>query len=199
MKLLLTMPYEKYLFHVAKIFSCLGSRLVHRFRIFSEYMCNPNNSCPYFLLWVFSLHVLSIFFMAYYIILFLWFYAIMLPFVILAIPYKHFVFGFNQFSFLFVSPGLASLYVCCFPHIKNSMPFSLSEIENIKLEDIFPSVLKCFEIKPEKIMSVVPLLVQKRKACLVEFADTFILCLIIFVVDFIFLLFPSFMLTGSYF
>jgi len=103
------------------------------------------------------------------------YYATLLPFFILAFPLKYFVFGFNLYSFWFVSQGLASLYVCFFPEIKKFMPF---------LEKIEPSLLKSFEIKPKKIMSVVPLLVQKRKKCLVVCLDTLTMCFLIFMVGF---------------
>merc|ERR1712034_234599 len=89
----------------------------------------------------------------------------MLPFFVLGYPLKHLIFGFNLYSFVFVSQGLASLYVCFFPQIKECMPFGYGKIENIEPEDILPRVVKSFEIKPKNIMSVVPLLVHKRKNC----------------------------------
>jgi len=163
LKSFLTTPYEKYLFYLLKIISCLGSRLIHFSKIFTEYLFRCDYSCAHIFACLFSLNILSIFAMAFYTIFFLWYYATMLPFYILSIPFKHFFFGFNWYSMVLVSPSLASLYVCLFPNIKNSMPFSIRVIEHIQLEDILPSVVKCFEIKPKKIMSIVPLLVQKRK------------------------------------
>jgi len=113
------------------------------------------------------------------------YYATILPFVILAFPLKYFIFGFNIISFLTVSQTLASLYVCCFPQIKKCIPWSFSkEIEKIESENILPGIIERFGIKPQKIMSIVPLLVHKRKKCFVEILDTFMLCVFIFIMGF---------------
>jgi hypothetical protein len=114
------------------------------------------------------------------------YYATLLPFFVLAFPLKQFIFGFNWYSFVFVSPGLAFLYIFLFPHIKKCMPFSVGEIEHIKSEDILPNILKSFEIEPKRIMSVVPLLIRTRKVCSVECADTFLFYLLIFGLGLIF-------------
>jgi len=133
----------------------------------------------------------------------LWYYATMLPFFVLAYPLKHFLFGFNWSSFVIVSPSLASLYVCLFPHIKKCIPFSLFSLVHegkIKMDDIFPSVLKCVEIKPKKIMSLVPLLVQKRERCSVEECFcTLMLCVFIFIFGLLFSINPLFLISGSYY
>ena len=64
------------------------------------------------------------------------------------------------------------------------MPFSFEKRENIEPEYILPRLLKRFEIKPLKIMSVVTALVQRRKNCLVECLDTLIFCFLIFAFGF---------------
>jgi hypothetical protein len=120
---------------------------------------------------------------ASYALLFWGYYAAMLPFFVLGYPLKHLIFGFNLYSFVFVSQGLASLYVCFFPQIKECMPFGYGKIENIEPEDILPRVVKSFEIKPKNIMSVVPLLVHKRKNCWEGCLDALMLCCLIFAMN----------------
>jgi hypothetical protein len=115
-----------------------------------------------------------------YILLALWYHGSILPFTILAIPLKHFLFGFNYYSFWLVTPSLASLYVCFFPHVKKCMPSSFGEIESIEPKNILPSILKTFEIEPNNIMSVVPLLVQNKKKCWIKCLDTYVMCFVIF-------------------
>jgi len=205
LKSFLTMIYVKYLFYVFKIISCLYEGLATPLDIFSNYLeqqsTNYYNPCVDFL---FGL-LFILFYVPYslmmlptgYIVCVFWYYVNMFPFFALAFPLKHFIFGFNWHSFVFVSPGLAFLYICLFPHIKKCMPFSVGEIEHIKSEDILPNILKSFEIEPKRIMSVLPLLIRTRKLCLVECADTFILYLIIFGLGLIFS-FP-FWASRSYF
>jgi len=172
-KSLFTIVYVKYLSYVVRIIFGLW------FNIFvflsncydnlvkaTEYYFYPYDSCQEIL--VLFLHLLFLIpsicmvAVAGYTLFFCWYYATMLPFFILAFPLKYFVLGFNWYYFLCVSQGLASLYVCIFPQIKQCMPFSVGR-KNVEPEDIFPGILKRFDIKPNKIMSVVPLLVQKKK------------------------------------
>jgi len=108
---------------------------------------------------------------------------------------KHYIFGFNLYSFLSASQTLASLYVCFFPQIKKCMWFGFGE--EIDSEDILSTTLKTYKIKPNELMSVVPLLVQKRKQCWIEISNTLLLCFIIFAYN-LALSFP-FLLTGHYF
>jgi len=191
LKSFITMIYVKYIFYVGRIISCLGSRIFVPFETAMNYVCkasNYQNMCVELFAFVFFLllcipYVCMIGVMGYT-LLFVWYYATLLPFFILALPLKHFLFGFNFYSFLFVSQGLASLYVCCFPQIKNCLPFSFGKRENIEPEYILPRLLKRFEIKPIKIMSVVSSLVQKRKNCLIECLDTLIFCFLIFAFGF---------------
>jgi hypothetical protein len=108
------------------------------------------------------------------------YYATLLPFFVLALPLKHFVFGFNLRSFWYLAQGLASLYVCFFPEIKKCMYFSVAEMGTVEPSDTLPRMLKSFEIKPQPIMSVVPLLVRNRKNRRQEFLDTFVMCWLIY-------------------
>jgi len=135
------------------------------------------------ILFTFLCAVLSYGLWASYALLFWGYYAAMLPFFVLGYPLKHLIFGFNLYSFVFVSQGLASLYVCLFPQIKECMPFGYGKIENIEPEDILPRVVKSFEIKPKNIMSVVPLLVHKRKNCWEGCLDALMLCCLIFAMN----------------
>lgn len=188
------MIYVKYLFYVFKIISCLREGLETPLEIFPDYLEQQSTNYPnlcmeisiglLFIL-VYVPYVVMIF-PTGYIICVLWYYASMFPFFALVFPLKHFIFGFNWHSFVFVSPGLAFLYIFLFPHIKKCMPFSVGEIEHIKSEDILPNILKSFEIEPKRIMSVVPLLIRTRKVCLVECADTFLFYLLIFGLGLIF-------------
>merc|ERR1712034_275331 len=99
---------------------------------------------------------------------------------------------------LTVSQTLASLYVFCFPQIKKCMPWSFGEIEKIESPaNILPGIIERFGIKPQKIMSVVPLLVHKRKKCFVELLDTFMLSIFIFIMGF--LISPILLVFGIYF
>jgi hypothetical protein len=144
----------------------------------SHYLCVRLCGCSVFFLFCVPNNL--IFCAASYIIGIFWYYTNMLPFFVLAIPFKHYVFGFNIYTFVFVSPGLASLYVCFFPHIKQCMPLTFAEVENIEAKNILPNMLKRFEIMPKNIMSVVPLLVQQKKDCWIEFLDTILLIFLIF-------------------
>ena len=105
--------------------------------------------------------------------LFVGYYTIMLPFFILAFPFKFFISGFNFSSYFIVDKALALLYVCFFPQIKELM-FNT-------FEDTSVNILNSFEIKPKKIMSAVPFLVQKKihsgKAILSTFWCAFLLLL----------------------
>jgi len=180
-KSFLTLPHVKYLLYFDKIISYLYPHFFHCFQIFSNYLekaIKVHNLCGclfFFLIWLpYFLMIYS----ATYILLFLYYYTFMLPFFVLSFPLKHFFFGFNWYSFLFVSPALASLYICVFPHVKQCVPFS-GKIMNTEFH-ISQDVVKSFEIKPTKIMSLVPLLVQNRNKCWVECLDTFMLSLVIF-------------------
>jgi hypothetical protein len=180
--------YVKYIFHVVKNIPGSGYRLLLLWEVFLDYanhtfkFDNPRLQ-PFVCLASVLLYVPSILVIlgVGYVVLVLWFYATLLPFYILAFPLKYFVFGFNLYSFSIVSQTLASLYVCFFPEIKKCVPFA----EEIELEDILPNILKSFEIKPKTIMSVVPLLVQKRKDCVVECVDTLLLSYFIFGAGFV--------------
>jgi len=182
LKSFLTMIYVKYIFYVVKMFAFLVYYLAYPFEIFSEFLENQtkHNLCVESFLTALFL----VFYVPYvlmicpsgYILCILWYYTTLLPFFVLAFPLKHFLFGFNLYSFWFVSQTLAFFYVCFFPHIKTCVPISMGEKESQPGKNI----LKSFEIKPKKIMSVVPLLIQKRKMFSVECADTFIFCLINF-------------------
>jgi len=197
LKSFLTMAYVKYLFYVVRMISCLGDRLLHYVGIIDNYFKSDNSCFLSFVCAVWYVVYLPIIAMVTYTGAVLWYYASMLPFFVLAFPLKHFFFGFNLYSFIFVSPSLASLYVCFFPQIKKCMPYSSEKTENIELKNILPNILKSFEIKPQKIMSVVPLLVQKRKNCWVECVDTFLVCVFIFTFDVI--LSPFFLVGKNYF
>jgi len=200
-----TMIYLKYLFYVVKIFSYLFSHLLDLSGVFDSFMEGEEvqimHPCAQWCACLFCL----IFYVPYAIIIagtgytvaVLSYYAIMLPFFVLAFPLKHFILGFNLFSFLTVSQTLASLYVCFFPQIKKCMPWSCGKIEKIESENILPEIIKRFEIKPQKIMSVVPLLVHKRKKCFVEILDTFMLSIFIFIMGF--LISPILLVFGIYF
>ena len=196
MKSFLTMTYVKYLFYIVKIISCLGSRLLRYVGIVDDYLAKVDNLCLFVGTVSYMVCLPMIAVMTYTGVV-LWYYASLLPFFVLAFPLKHFFFGFNLYSFLFVSQGLASLYVCFFPEIKNCMPIRSGETEKLKFKNILRSILKHFEIKPKNVMSVVPLLVQRRKNCWVECVNTFLFCCLIFVFD-IFLS-PFFLVGRNYF
>jgi hypothetical protein len=175
MKLLLNMPYQKYLCHVFKHCSWSGKGLCHAVDAFSETeifqyiqqnVFNSDNFCAQIFIILFLMPFSVIFVGVYYTILCIGYYASMLPFFILAFPFKYFNFVLNWYVFSVISQGLASLYVCCFPHLKYSAPFKIGEIEIIK---------------PKHIMSVVPLLVQRRKNCYFEYVDTFRFCYLIWI------------------
>jgi hypothetical protein len=106
-------------------------------------------------------------------VLSVWYHATLLPFYILTIPLKQFDFVLNWYSFYFVSQTLASFYVCCFPQIKKCVPFSVKETK---------------KNEPKKIMSLVPLLVQKRNNC-EERLNSLKICYYIFLIGFPFTLF----------
>jgi len=204
LKSLLTVTYVKYLFCVVKIIFYLGSSLLHVCGNMSDflekadksnYLCLQTFAClSYLLLPVPCLIIIT---GAGYIISVLLYYATILPFFILAFPLKHIVFGFTMYSFCFVSQTLASLYVCFFPQIKKCMPFSFGEMERIKLENILPDIVESFRIEPKQTMLVVPLLIQKRKKCWVEFLDTILMNFFIFGFGFLFSL--LFWFIGIYF
>jgi hypothetical protein len=192
--------YAKYLFYLAKILSCLDRSLLRILVIISYYLekaLDYNNLCVQCITYLVSallfVPYLSVIIGSAYTVCVLCYYATLLPFFVLAVPLKHFVFGFNLYSFLLVSQGLASLYVCIFPHIKKCMPLS----EKIQHGYILPRLLKSFEIEPKQIMSVVPLLVQKRKKCCEECLDTLIFCCLIFTAGA--LMSPIFLAGGIYF
>jgi len=162
LKLILNMPYDKYLFYVVKIFSCFGSSLNQLSDIFVEHLEKyKHQNWVENVAWLFCFLLVVIFSGAKLTVLLLWYYAILLPFFMVTLSLKQFVFGFNLSSFLFLSQGLASLYVCFFSQIKNCMPFKYGEVETIE---------------PCEIMSVVPLMIQKRKMIF----DTLIFCYLIF-------------------
>jgi len=77
------------------------------------------------------------------------------------------------------------------------MPFSFGEMERIKLENILPDIVESFRIEPKQTMLVVPLLIQKRKKCWVEFLDTILMNFFIFGFGFLFSL--LFWFIGIYF
>jgi len=182
-----TVIYLRYLFYVVKIMVCLASNLLYLFETFLNHLEKLAPS-HYFLVHICAYSFLCIFYVpgilmsavVGYILFVLWYQASMLPFIILAIPLKHFVFGFNFHSWWSVTPSLASLYVCFFPQIKKCMPTSFGEIESIEPKNILPSILKSFEIEPNNIMSVVPLLVQNKKECWIECVNTYVMCFFIF-------------------
>jgi len=145
---------------------------------------------------LFALYIpyMFVIFGLWYIILGIWYYATMLPFYALAFPLKYFFLGFNWSSFVLVSQGLALLYVCMFPQITKCLPFSCVEREYTEFENTLESIIKSFEIKPNEIMSIVPLLVQKRQKCSVDCADILMLCWFIFLIGLI--LSPFFFFIG---
>jgi len=153
-KYFVAMPYDSYLFDVVKIIFYLRSRLFFFFDIWPAYV-EAHHPCKKFFVFLSGFPLVVMLLVAGYTILFLWYYATMLPFVILAYPLKQFIFGFNWLSFCFVSPCLASLYVSFFSQLEKSFPFSSSGRIGI--------------IEPKRIMSVVPLLVQNREHCLHKF------------------------------
>jgi len=172
LKYFLNIPYENYVFYVVKIILSLTSCLNHILGIF-EYIYSAtknHNFCVWNFVFVLCAPFVVILVGVYLAIFFVWYYAIQLPFLILSYPFKQFVFGFNLVYFFLFSQGLASLYVCFFPQIKNCIPFF--RIREIKT------------IEPQKIMSVVPLLVQKRKDCLEECIETLRFCYLIFLCGF---------------
>jgi hypothetical protein len=190
-KSLLTRAYVKYIFYVVKIVTYLVLRIVSPVFKVSYYIdlkIKSDNlyvrSFVSFLCLIFCAIYLPTLFVAGYSLFFFWYYATMLPFFVLTFPLNFFIFGLNWYTFVFVPQGLASLYVCCFPLIKKCMPFSSGEIEQITIEKILPNIIKSFNIKPKKIMSVVPLLVQNRKNCWVECSDTIIMSFLIFLFGF---------------
>jgi len=204
LKSFLTMTYVRYLFYETKIISYFGGPTFDIIEIFCDYCENlimeSNNHCKQVFVCIFALPPSIILYSASFTVSVLWYYATLLPFFILAFPLKHFIFGFNMFSFWFVSQSLASLYVCFFPQITECMPFSIGKKENLiilELEDILPSMLKRFAIKPKKIMSVVPLLVHKKKNCKVKCLNILMLCCLIFAVGFPLSLFS--VAFGTYF
>jgi len=204
MKSFFTRTYVKYIFYVVKIISCLDCKLFLFLEILANYLqmtANSDNPCvhvfgflSFLLIYVPYLLMIAAFVYAACV---LYYYAALLPFFVVALPLKHFVFGFNLRSFWYLAQGLASLYVCFFPEIKKCMYFSVAEMETIEFSDILPRMLKSFEIKPEPIMSVVPLLVRNRKNRRVEFLDTFCMCWLIYLCG-VFLS-PVFVANGVYF
>merc|ERR1712034_19090 len=186
MKSCFTRTYLKYLAYVVKMISCLDRSLLRvtlLLEILSDYLqetANYDNLCVrgfrYLISILLGVACLWLIVGWGYTICVLCYYATLLPFFVLAFPLKQFIFGFNWYSFLFVSQGLASLYVCFFPEITRCL-------EIIEPGQILPIyLLKSFEIKPQKIMSVVPLLAQKRKKCCDECLNKLVCCFTIFII-----------------
>jgi hypothetical protein len=89
-------------------------------------------------------------------------------------------------------PALATSYACFFPQIKIWM-----KQPEVEAKYLFENILESFRIKPRKIMSIVPLLMQKRKKFLSEFLHTIVFFMCIFIMG----LGVSFIavITGFYF
>ena len=170
-KSFLTMTFVKYFVYISKITSSIGFHLLHIFEIFSnniEKASISNHPCEVFGYEVCLVAYIPLISVAGYIIFCLWYYAILLPFFILAFPLKNFVL---EYSYLFLSQSLASLYVYFFPQIKKFIPlWSFGTME---------------QIEPPSMMTVVPLLVQKRRNSFwIEWLSTIGVCCLIFLFGF---------------
>ena len=185
--------------------SCLGSRIFVPFGTAIDFVfevANSHNLCvQVFALLFFLLFCVLYVFMTFgvgYTLLFVSYCANTASFFYFDFTLETLSFWI-QFLLIFVCfPRFGSLYICLFPQIKNCMTFSFGRRENIEPEYILPRLLERFEIKPPKIMSVVPSSVQKRKDCLVECLDTLIFCFLIFAFGFV--VSAVFVLSGgSYF
>jgi len=157
MQFFLNIPYEKYLLFVEQIIDYLLVRLAHVF----NNLLNWTKHCASCLL------LARFYLISYYIILFLWFYVSLLPFFVLAIPMKYFDFVSAWYYFCLVAQGLASFHAFYFSYLKNWEPFHTTETKIIE---------------PQKIMSVVPLLVQNRKEWVLKFCKGFTSMYLIYVV-----------------
>jgi len=163
----LIMPYDKYLFYVVKIIFYLRSRLFLLCEIWPGYV--ESYHFLNILIFLSGIPFVVVLLASGYAILFLWYHATLLPFYILAFPSKHYILGFNWLSFWFVSPALASLYICVFSHLAKYFPFSSIEKETIE---------------PKRIMAVVPLLIQNREMFLGKFFSAVYWCFVIFLLGF---------------
>jgi len=197
LKSFLTLIYVKYYFYVVQIVSYLLCNFLNFLEILSECLEKAEKHNIFvgsLIIIVFYVPWLLMLVGTVYTLFFFWYYATMFPFFILAFSLKYFLLWLNWYYVVFVSQGLAAIYVCCFPEIKRCMPFSFGEIGDIKPEskEILLKLLQNFEIKPKQIMSVVPLLVQKRKKCWTECLDTIALCFLIFLAGL-----PTLLLLGA--
>jgi len=216
LKYILTIPclmYVKYLLAIEKIRVCVFSHV-------SEILCSCERWSQNFdennywvkkiicLGWLWrnldSVIVLTVAYIASFVSLltflaasfFVGYHTIMLPFFVLAFPLKFFIFGFNFCSFLIIEKVLATLYICFFPQIRTCLIFNECTLEDI---------LNSFEIKPKKIMSTVPFLIQKRQIFWEYFSVKFlchlVLNLLVGILIFLFGFVASvpFILTHNYF
>jgi len=174
--------YVKYLVYVVKIYSFCESRLLRLGEVFQynlEQCINFENRSPELqnclrcLTVPFVIVYLAIIIGGLYAINFVIYVSTLFPFWALSYPLKFYFFGFNLFSFWLVTPGLATLYACFFPQIIPTQP-------GLEPKYFLENILKSFQIKPKNTMSIVPLLVQKRKLFLTEFVHTllFFVCIL---------------------
>ena len=111
------------------------------------------------------------------------YYRTMLPLLIVTSPFKCFIFGLNFSSFCsfsIIEQGLISLHTVLLSQICD---------KHNTLEDISNS----FEIKPDNIMSVVPLLIQNKKTSSGALFCYFFLSILVWeLMDKIFFLYPNY-------